>query len=160
VSKGRRTFNLRLVKATWPYTVQEIATLFGVHKNLISRWLGQGLAADRSRRPYLIRGDELVRFLTARQEARRHKCAATEFFCFRCRAARSTYLNIVDVKIQSPTRFRVTGLCSICSTPVSKIQSMKNFEKIVEAFHVQQLAGRHLMGCSDPGVNGDVAGTK
>jgi excisionase family DNA binding protein len=38
---------VRLIKATWPYTVQEIAELFKIHKNAVLRWLREGLRADR-----------------------------------------------------------------------------------------------------------------
>jgi hypothetical protein len=68
VVRRKRRYNVRRIKATWPYSVQEIATLFGIHKNAVLRWLKEGLQADRGQRPFLIRGDELTRFLTARQK--------------------------------------------------------------------------------------------
>ena len=46
--RKKRRYNIRRVKATWPYTVQEIAELLGVHKNAVLRWLHDGLRADRS----------------------------------------------------------------------------------------------------------------
>src|SRR5262245_36614671 len=83
--RHKRTYNARRVKATWPYTVQEIAELFGIHKNAVLRWLQKGLEANKDQRPFLIRGEELIRFLNARQSRKRCKCAITEFYCFKCR---------------------------------------------------------------------------
>ncbi len=77
--KRKRTYNIRRIKATWPYSVQEIAELFGIHKNAVLRWLQDGLQANRDQRPFLIRGAELARFLTARQTSKRRKCSTTEF---------------------------------------------------------------------------------
>src|ERR1051325_2485596 len=96
----KRRYNLRRVKATWPYTTQEIAELFGIRKNAVRRWLKHGLIADMTSRPFLIRGDELVRFLRARQCAVRHKCRPNQFFCFKCRRPREAFLGIADVVVE------------------------------------------------------------
>lgn len=151
----KRTYNVRLVKATWPYTAQEIASLFDVHKNAVLRWLKQGLQANRDKRPFLIRGDELIRFLTARQEARKRKCRFTEFYCFKCRQPRAAYLGIADVIIESPTRLRVKALCTVCSTQVNKVQGIGKLNKVRNSFHVQELRGQHLLDCSEPSLNSD-----
>lgn len=151
----KRKYNTRLIKATWPYEVQEIADLFGLHKNAVLRWLKEGLQADASRRPYLVRGDELIRFLNDRQKAKQRKCALDEFFCFKCRAPRKTYEDIADLTIESPTRLRIKGLCAICGTSVNKVQGMKNLSKIESCFHIQQREGLHLIEGFNPSVNSD-----
>jgi excisionase family DNA binding protein len=154
-ARRKRRYNVRAIKATWPYTVQEIAESLGVHKNAVLRWLGEGLSADRSQRPFLIRGDELIRFLKQRQDGRRRKCRPEEFFCFRCRVPREACLGIVDIVIESPTRLRLQALCAVCETPVNKVQNVSELPKIRNRFHVQQLAGEHLMECPDPSLNRD-----
>jgi hypothetical protein len=143
--RRRRRYNVRLLKATWPYTVQEIGELFGIHKNAVLRWLRQGLQADRSQRPFLIRGDELARFLGQRQNGKHRKCGPGQFFCFKCRALREACLGMADVVIESPTRFRIKALCRVCDTPINKVQSIRDLQKIQNTFHVQQLTGEHLL---------------
>jgi excisionase family DNA binding protein len=154
--KKKRTYNTRLIKATWPYTVQEIAALFAVHKNAPLRWLQEGLQANSDGRPYLIRGDELARFLNARQQSKKRTCKPGEFFCFKCRAAREAYLNIADIVIENPSRLRVKALCATCSTPVSKVQSVKKLPEIRKCFYVQQLEGLHIIEGDAPSVNSDL----
>src|SRR3954464_13745227 len=129
-ARRKRRYNVRRVKATLPYTVQEIADLFDIHKNAVLRWLKNGLIADLSQRPFLIRGDELIRFLKQRQDGRRQKCRPEEFFCFRCRAPREAWLGIADLMIESATRLRLKGLCGVCETPVSKVQRVCDLAKI------------------------------
>jgi hypothetical protein len=153
---GKRTYNLRLIKASWPYSVREIAALYDVHKNLVLRWLKEGLQANRDKRPFLIRGSELIRFLSVRQQSRKHKCAVTEFFCFKCRAPREAYLGIADVVIESPSRFRVKALCTVCSTAVNKMQGIEKLQKIQNIFNVQQLVGQHILECINRSANGDL----
>jgi excisionase family DNA binding protein len=158
-AKRKRTYNVRLIKATWPYTVQEIAALLKVHKNAVLRWLKQGLQANRDKRPFLIRGDELIRFLTARKQSKKRKCKLTEFFCFKCRSQREAHLGIADVEIESPNRFRVKAHCAVCGAPMNKMQGIKTLLKIQTVFHVQQLAGQHLIECISTSVNSDLEAT-
>lgn len=155
-TRRKRRYNVRLVKATWPYTVYEIAELFDIHKNAVLRWLKDGLTADRSQRPFLIRGDELIRFLKRQQYGRRHKCRPEEFFCFRCRAPREACLGMTDIVIESPTRLRLKALCAVCETPVNKVQNVRELPKIRDRFHVLQLGGEHILECPDPSLNGDL----
>jgi hypothetical protein len=155
-ARRKRRYNVRLIKATWPYTVQEIAELFKIHKNAVLRWLKEGLHADRDQRPYLIRGDELTRFLNQRQNGNRQQCAPGQFFCFKCRMPREAYLGIADIAIESSTRFRMKALCSVCDTSMNKVQSVRNLEKIKTVFHIQQLTGEHLLGCAGLRLNSDL----
>jgi excisionase family DNA binding protein len=155
-ARRKRRYNVRAMRATWPYTVQEIAELLGVHKNAVLRWLGDGLSADRSQRPFLIRGDELIRFLKQRQDGGRHKCRPEEFYCFRCRVPREACLGIVDIVIESATRLRLQALCAVCETTMNKVQNVSELPKIRNRFHVQQLAGEHLIERAGPSLNSDL----
>jgi hypothetical protein len=155
-ARRKRRYNVRRIKATWPYTVQEIADLFNIHKNAVLQWLKEGLHADRGQRPYLIRGDELTRFLNQRQNGKRQQCAPGQFFCFKCRMPREAYLGIADIAIESPTRFRIKALCSVCDTSINKVQSVRNLPKIKTIFHIQQLTGEHLLECAGLRLNSDL----
>jgi hypothetical protein len=156
VARRKRTYNVRRIKATWPYTVQEIAELFRIHKNAVLRWLKDGLQANKDQRPFLIRGEELIRFLKARQTSKGCRCTPTEFYCFKCRARREAYLGIVDISIESPTRLRVKSLCAMCNTPINKIQNTRDLPKIQNRFHVQQLTGEHILDRVPASLNSDM----
>jgi hypothetical protein len=151
-----RTYNLRLIKMTWPYTVQEVAAMFGVHKNAVLRWLKEGLQANKDKRPFLIRGDELSRFLSHRKLVRKQRCSWSQCFCFKCRAPREAYLGMVDVWIESSSRFRLKALCEECSTPMNKVQPIANLPRIQKSLHVQQLEERHLKGFAPASLNSDL----
>lgn len=155
-AKKKRTYNTRLIKATWPYTVQEIAKLLNVHKGAPLRWLKEGLRANGDGRPYLIRGDELIRFLTERQQRRKHKCKLNEFWCVKCRATHEGYLNIVDIVITSPTLMWVKALCPTTGVIMRKIQAVKRLAEFQNHLHVQTLEGRHIIERDEPRVNSDL----
>ena len=52
---GKRHPNHRHVKIHRSYTVEEIAGLFGIHKNTVRRWVKAGLPTSDDKRPMLIR---------------------------------------------------------------------------------------------------------
>lgn len=62
----KRHPNPRLVKIHRSYTIEEIAKLFGVHKNTVRHWMKNGLTATDDKRPMLILGRVLAAFLQTR----------------------------------------------------------------------------------------------
>lgn len=149
-----RTYCVQRIKATYPYAVPEIAKLLGVHKNAVLRWLKQGLEADHSSRPALVRGEELIRFLTERQQARRRKCSLSEFFCFKCRTQREALPGTASVVLSANNRLRVTAQCFHCCTAINKVQSVQTWPKIRAAFNFEQLPAQHLRERAAPSVKG------
>jgi len=82
----KRHPNHRLVKIHRSYTVEEIADLFGVHKNTVRGWVKAGLASSDDKRPMLILGHDLAAFFQARRVKNRRACKPGEIYCVRCRA--------------------------------------------------------------------------
>lgn len=150
-----RRYNLRRIRATYPYSVPEVAKLLCVHKNAVLRWLKQGLRADGPPRLRLIRGEALIRFLSERQQARRRKCKLTEFFCFRCRVQREALPGSAAVVRDGLNRLRVTAKCTACSTTVNKVQGLQALTKIHSAFGIRELDQRHLRARAEASVNGE-----
>ncbi|MGE3770600.1 MAG: integrase arm-type DNA-binding domain-containing protein [Bdellovibrionales bacterium] len=149
--RGKCVYNTRLLKATLSYSAQEVAEVYGLHKNVVLRWFKEGLRPlDDGRRPLLVRGDELARFLKARQGARKTKCQPDEFFCFKCRAPRRPFGNMVDIVQESTRLMRVKAVCEVCGTPINKSQALHNLPAIEKTFDVQKRTGFDLSHCTDP----------
>lgn len=72
--KRRRHHNHRLVKIHRSYTAEEIARLFGIHKNTVRHWVKEGLATIDDKRPILILGYVLAAFLQARRTKNKQTC--------------------------------------------------------------------------------------
>lgn len=107
----KRHPNHRLIKIHRSYTVEEIAGLFGVHKNTVRRWVKDGLATIDDKRPMLILGHVLAAFLQARRVKNRQTCKPGELYCVRCRIPKSP---AGDMAEYSPITEKYGNLIAIC----------------------------------------------
>lgn len=112
----RRAPNHRLVKIHRTYEVFEIARLFACHRNTVRNWLRTGLVAIDDRRPLLVRGNELVRYLQARRVRHRCRCGPGELYCVKCRAPRRAAADLVDYVSITITSGNLRGICPECGT--------------------------------------------
>jgi len=112
--RKRRRPNYRLVKIHRNYTVEEIASLFGIHENTVRAWLKDGLAPIDRSRPTLVHGQVLVDFLKARRSARKHPCPPGHLYCFKCRAPKPPEDGVVTIQPVSGGVSKVAAVCPTC----------------------------------------------
>jgi hypothetical protein len=108
--------NPRLVKMHRSYTVEEIARLFSKHKNTVRAWIKQGLQPIDGRRPTLIHGLELVRFLQNRRMSGKRPCPPGHMYCLKCRSPKQPAEGMVDYLPITSTSGNLRALCADCGT--------------------------------------------
>jgi hypothetical protein len=111
---GSRHPNPRLVKIHRNYSVEEIARLVGIHKNTVRSWLKQGLAAIDDRRPTLILGRELSRFLRERRQKTKQTCGPGRIYCIACRAPKVPAGKMTECIPTGPRAGNLRGICPDC----------------------------------------------
>src|SRR6185437_2734192 len=111
---GGRHPNPRLAKIHRSYSVEEVSRLFAVHKNTVRNWLRHGLTPIDGKRPILIRGVELRRFLTDRRVSARQICGPGRIFCLPCRAPKVPAGNMVECVATGDTNGTLQGICPDC----------------------------------------------
>ncbi len=111
---GRRRPNHRLVKIHRSYQVEEAAQTLRVHKNTVRNWIKDGLPTVDRKRPFLIHGRDLVRFLSDRRKNSKQPCPAGHIYCVKCRAPRAPAGDIADYLSVSLGWGNLTGLCPDC----------------------------------------------
>ena len=80
--------DLRRIRLSRCYTIQEVAKLLGIGVNTVRAWIRLGLPVVGSDKLILIPGDGLKNWLKMRAAARKQKCLPDEVYCLRCRRPR------------------------------------------------------------------------
>ena len=146
----RRQYRVNLIKGTQLYDTNEIAKLFGIHRNTVRHWFKEGLKLIDDRRPVYVHGSELKSFLARRQDGRRQKCAPGEFYCFRCRAPQAPWEGLVDVAPHTEKVAKLKAICCVCETDMHRTIRRADIPKFVAAVERQSLASERLIGCPEP----------
>ena len=161
VSPGRpmrkRHPNPRLAKIHRNYSVDEVATLFGIHKNTVREWVKRGLPTNDGRRPMLILGRDLVAFLSARRAKNKRTCLPGEIYCVRCRAPRAPAGEMVDYLPVTATLGNLAAICSTCETMMYRRVSLARLEQVRGNLDITMTqALEHIGESAQPTVNSDL----
>lgn len=105
--------NHRLVKIHRNYTVYEIASVLGVHRNTVRAWIGDGLPTVEGR-PVLMLGADIIIFLQNRRQKKRRPCGPGQMYCFRCRAPEFPVGGPLEISIVNDKVANLAGLCPSC----------------------------------------------
>jgi hypothetical protein len=127
---GQRRPNPRAVKIHRSYAVEEAAGTLRVHKNTVRAWIKRGLATIDSRRPILINGLDLFRFLTTERNKGKQHCAVGELYCVRCRAPKAPAGGMVDYLPITSTAGNLRGLCPDCGALIHRRVSLAQLRAI------------------------------
>lgn len=127
-----RRYNYRAVRIHRSYEVSDVADLLGVTEQTVRAWIKkEGLPVLNSKRPTLILGLELRKFLQIRQEKTKSPLAVGEFYCMHCRQPKKPLGKMADYISVSPRGGRLMALCEtcegVCSLTVSKADLPKFF---------------------------------
>jgi hypothetical protein len=127
---GYRHPNPRLVKIHRNYSTEEIARLFGIHKNTVRSWLKQGLAAIDDHRPTLVVGRELSRFLYERRQKTKQSCGPGRIYCIACREPKAPAGNMADCIRISLTTGNLCGICPSCDRVIYRRVNLTKIDAV------------------------------
>lgn len=147
--------DIRRVRVSRSYSVDEIADLLTAHPNTVRRWLRNGLAALDGQYPTLIHGSELRRFLKERDTKRKQPCGADELPCFRCRAPRKPVNGSVSIAKQNLATVTLRGTCSTCGGGMWRAGSAAKVTEYALTFGFPATETPSIGGESIPLANGD-----
>ena len=116
--------NPRLAKIHRSYTVEEIATLYGVHRNTVRAWIKHGLPTIDQGRPMLVKGSHLAEYLRSRRAAKKRPCGPGEIYCLRCREPRAPAGGAVRYHPLTPAQGNLVGLCGCCGAGLNRRVSL------------------------------------
>lgn len=154
---SKRHPNHRLAKIHRNYTVEEAAGLFGVHRNTVRQWIKQGLPVSDTKRPTLILGTDLARFLEARRNKNKRPCGPAEIYCVRCRIPQVPAERMVEYRPLTETMGNLVGLCPSCEGWIFRRASLAKLAQIQGLFDITLPQALKHIGESNPlSVNSDL----
>lgn len=148
--------NPRLAKIHRCYTVEEIAKLYGVHRNTVRAWIGRGLPTIDKRRPLLVLGSHLADFLTVRRAVKKRPCGPGQIYCLRCREPRAPAGEAVRYHPLTPTQGNLVGLCGCCGAGLNRRVSLAKLPQVQGHLNVTlPQAVDHIDESPLPSLNSD-----
>lgn len=148
--------NPRRAKINRSYTVEELASLYGIHRNTVRQWIKQGLPLCDRRRPLLIRGSELRAFLTRKRTQNKRPCKPGELYCMPCRAPQRPALGMADYQSLTLTSGNLVGLCPACERLMYRRVTLAKLGAVRGNLDITfTKAERHIDESSKPSVNSD-----
>jgi hypothetical protein len=127
---AKRRPNYRQVKIHRSYSVEEIACLFGIHKNTVRAWVKTGLATSDTRRPTLILGRDLAAYLKARRTKNKRPCQPGEVYCVRCRAPKRPAGDMAEYQPITEKFGNLIGICPDCDSMVYRRASLAKLAQV------------------------------
>jgi len=151
-----RNPNYRLAKIHRSYSVDEVARLFGTHRNTVRSWIRGGLRTIDAIRPHVIAGIDLRDFLHKRRQASKRPCEPGEIYCMRCRAPRRPAQGRVDYHPLTATAGNLIGLCSVCSARMDRRSNLVQLHSIGRELAIRMpVAQEHIAKSPSPSLNCD-----
>jgi len=152
----KRRPNHRLVKIHRNYTVEEVARLFGTHKNTVRAWVKAGLPICDGKRPTLILGRDLTAYLKARREKNKRPCQPGEIYCVRCRAPQRPAGDMAEYEPVTERFGSLKGICPNCEGMIYRRASRAKLPEIRGKLDITLVeAQRQVSETNEPIVNSD-----
>lgn len=114
------------------YSVDDVQTLYGVHRNTVSNWVGSGLKTSDGSLPQRFRGAELNRFHAERAERARRNLRLGEFKCVACGKAVFPELCTLSIQRQEGKATLARATCCDCGAALLKLLGATECDKVQE----------------------------
>ena len=112
------------------------------------------MPALTDRRPFLIRGADLVAFLKERRAEKRQRCGPRQIYCLKCRKPRTPAEETADYEPIDPNRGTLVGICPVCEALIRRFVSKARLPALAREFDLKFTHHQEsLMDTATPGTS-------
>jgi hypothetical protein len=126
----RKRISVRRIKRLRTYRLEEAASATGAHKRTVEGWVREGLQLIEQKRPFLIRGSDLIEFHKARIRKRKQRCLPGQMFCLKCRSPRFAEDNFAYFHVTDHPVGNLSGFCASCGGVMNRRVSKKKLDLV------------------------------
>ena len=119
------------------YTVEDLATVCGVHTGTVRRWIkreGLSDAVIDQTRPILISGKLARHWMKRRDQSKKQPCGPGEVYCFTCKVPRLLRPGSARMTSPKPPKLIVEGSCVGCDRTIRRFDTEANREALERQF--------------------------
>lgn len=154
---SKRHPNHRHVKVHRNYSVEDVADLFGIHKNTVLNWKKNGLETIDDERPMLFYGKILAAYLQANRTKHKQPCKPGEIYCIRCRAPKVPAGDMAEYQPVTTTVGNLLAICPDCELMMNRRISLSKLELFRRQMDITlPQALQHIVESNQPTVNSDL----
>jgi len=130
-----KKYKINAIKTRRSYSSKELAEVLNVHVQTIRSWRKSGLTPiEGCASPFLFMGEEVRRFLKARESRSSGKLESNECLCFKCKVGVVPVgVEHIDTNIligQDIKSIRIRGKCPHCGSIVNRFSSTAQIEAL------------------------------
>lgn len=150
--------NPRLAKLHRNYTVEEVASLYAVHRNTVRAWIKAGLPTVDAKRPVLVLGRHLADFLQRRRTVNKRSCGPGQMFCLRCREPRHPEAGQVRYRPLTEKQGNLAARCGHCGAGMNRRVSLAKLAAVCgDWWPLPTQPQDHIDQPATPSLNSDFA---
>ena len=127
-----KRYFLRGICKSRVYTFEMAARIVGVSHATFRKFPSEGLRVINDKRPHLVRGADLIEFLTKRMDANRPIMVEGQYYCMTCRASRDARAGTVSFTQHTAMTGRLSAICDECSGKIGQFCSVSKWKQISE----------------------------
>ena len=132
-------FKLRGIRIHQSYEVVEVAEILGASEQTVRRWISNDLPVLSSKRPVLILGFELKRYLEGVQAKPKRDAALGAIMCMSCRKHQMPFGLMADYIPTSDTNGRLMALCGECEGVCARFTSKSSLPELSTVLDITQM---------------------
>lgn len=130
----KRTYDPRKAKSNRSYTLKQIAALYDVHLATVQGWTRNGLTLLDDKRPYMVHGPVLRKYIEDRQAGRKWPKAPDTLPCFWCSGPRKIQNGTFKIIQSNTDKIRVQGECIDCGNGIGHGDVKANIPNLKRRF--------------------------
>jgi hypothetical protein len=116
------------------YSVAEVGLQIKRSEKIIFAFIKDGLKTIDDKKPFLIRGYDLIAYLRKINERKKCPTEIYEMYCPKCREARTPKAK--EITIEPDFGIKAKGICPVCKITMNKNYKIDSLSDLKRIFHI------------------------